>query len=351
MSLFKSLSIDDIRQRGSIHNVDVQSLRQNLAENDAISALEADLLLMLNTACRIKDASWSGFFVETLTDYLVHQTAPEGYVTAATAEWLALRFSRDGRITNHAELDLVVSIIEEARWVPLSLPLIVLRQVRAGIATGQGPLRAGAPVPAGVITDTEVELVRRVLVACDDALPVTRAEAEALFEINAALSDPASHPGWAELYVTAIANAVMWAAGYAVAARSDALGKLEVVSDAAHASDTIRLPCGITSDEIAARLSAADDIAQMNGPAAFSTCRPQSSEERALARLERQRIEIITHDKILEPDIDWLVGQIGGQISARGGQASPNEHRLLARIERSSPALHPALEPLLKTVA
>jgi hypothetical protein len=350
MGLFKSLSIDEIRQRGTIRDVDVQSLRQNLTEDGAVTALEADLLLMLNTACRIKDASWADFFVESLTDYLVHQAAPEGYVTAANAEWLTLRFSRDGRITNHAELELIVSILEEARWAPPSLPLLVLRQMRTGVLTGRGPLRTGAPVLAGVITDPEVELVKRVLVACDDALPVTRSEAEALFDINAAISDPSGHTGWSELYVTAIANAVMWAAGYAVPGRREALGSLSLGA-ATIAATTLELPRGVTSDEIAARLAHSDNITLSRGPSAFSTCRPHSSEERALARLERQRIEIITHAEIAEPDIDWLVGQIGSQISARGGRAGTNEHQLLARIERSSPALHPALEPLLRTVA
>ena len=92
MSLFKSLSIDDIRQRGTIREDDVRSMRRWMAEDGTICALEADLLLMLNGACRIKDASWTSFFVEAVTDYLVHQAEPEGYITAANAEWLTLRF-------------------------------------------------------------------------------------------------------------------------------------------------------------------------------------------------------------------------------------------------------------------
>ena len=48
MSLFKSLSIDDIRQRGTIREDDVRSMRRWMEEDGAICALEADLLVTVH---------------------------------------------------------------------------------------------------------------------------------------------------------------------------------------------------------------------------------------------------------------------------------------------------------------
>lgn len=346
MSLFKSLSIDEIRQRGTIRDVDVRCMRRWIDEDGTISPLEADLLLMLNTACRIKDASWASLFVDAVTDYLVHQAEPEGYVTSANADWLTMRLPGDGRITSHAELELAVSILEEARWAPQSLSRLMLQQVRDAVASGHGPLRAGILMGPGTITDAEVELARRVLAAGDDSLPVTKSEAAVLFEINAALTDPAAHPGWAHLYVQAIANAVMASSGLGVA------GRRQFLSEA--------FPADMEAPAATAPAGAAIRLMNLHSPAeapparsttAFSTIRPLSVEERALARLERQRIEIITCDELAEPEIEWLVERIDGQMSRGPGAVGPNERRLLALVERHSPALHPALAPLVARAA
>jgi hypothetical protein len=346
MSLFKSLSIDEIRQRGTIRDVDVRCMRRWLDEDGTISALEADLLLMLNNACRIKDASWASLFVDAVTDYLVHQAAPEGYITSANADWLTMRFSSDGRITSHAELELAVSILEEARWAPQSLSRLLLQQVCNAVASGQGPLRAGILMGPGTITDAEVELTRRILAAGDDSLPVTKSEAAVLFEINATLADPASHAGWALLYVNAIANAVMTSTGLGVAGRRQFLSEAFAADiEAAGSSGPAGAPLRLLSLQPTAEPPTAPVTT------VFSTFRPLSIEERALARLERQRIEIITCDELAEPEIEWLVERIDGQMSRGSGTVGPNERRLLALVERHSPALHPALAPLVARAA
>lgn len=344
MSLFKSLSIDDIRQRGTIRDEDVRAMRRWMEEDGAISPLEADLLLMLNGACRIKDASWTSFFVEAVTDYIVHQTQPEGYLTAANAEWLTLRFVRDGRITSHAELELAINTLEEARWTPQSLSQLLLQQVRDAVISGQGPLRAGVLMGPGTVTDAEVEFTRRILAAGEDTLPLTKAEARALFEINAALTDPAAHAGWAHLYVTAIANAVMSSSGLGVLGRRELLGDRTLLIDPVSDADRDEGPIG-------PRQISTGSASGIVGITAFSTSRPLSAEERAMARLQRQRIEIITCDEIAEPDIEWLVECIDGQPPAPAARIGANERRLLAVVECHSPTLHPALATLMSKLA
>ena len=64
----------------------------------------------------------------------------------------------------------------------------------------------------------------------------------------------------------------------------------------------------------------------------------QTAEERALARLEHQRIEIITNEEITEAEATWLVSRLG-----RDGRLSPSETALIAYLKHESPKIHPVL--------
>jgi hypothetical protein len=64
----------------------------------------------------------------------------------------------------------------------------------------------------------------------------------------------------------------------------------------------------------------------------------QTTEERALTRLEQQRIEIITNEEIAQAEPAWLCARIG-----RDGHLSPNEAALLSYLRKESPRIHPEL--------
>ena len=64
----------------------------------------------------------------------------------------------------------------------------------------------------------------------------------------------------------------------------------------------------------------------------------QTSEERALARLEHQRIEIITNESINEVEASWLAGRLG-----RDGRLSPSETALVGYLRAENPKIHPVL--------
>ena len=72
----------------------------------------------------------------------------------------------------------------------------------------------------------------------------------------------------------------------------------------------------------------------------------QSSEERALARLEHQRIEIITNEVITQAEASWLCERIG-----RDGRLTPNEAALVAYLQRESPNIHPDLQAAMDRLA
>jgi hypothetical protein len=57
-----------------------------------------------------------------------------------------------------------------------------------------------------------------------------------------------------------------------------------------------------------------------------------------MARLEHQRIEIITNEEITEAEATWLVGRLG-----RDGRLSPSERALVTYLNHESPRIHPTL--------
>ena len=218
MGMFTSIAVDEIRHRGSIRDGDVARLRAAYDESASITAGDAEALFSLHAATPVQDRTWSAFFIEAITEYIVHQAPPEGYVVAENTAWLCAQISTFGRIETSTELALLVHVLESARWTPPSLAAFALDQIRHAVETGKGPLRTGRPITIGEITSEEVELAGRIIRAFggDTGIPVTRAEADALLAINRAIVAGRSTPAWSTLLVRAVGSAVLAPLGHVV---------------------------------------------------------------------------------------------------------------------------------------
>ena len=348
MSILTSLSPDEIRARGSIKDGDVLRLRRAYFEDSTISAEEAEALIALDETCPIKDPAWAEFYVEALADYLVNQVKPEGYIVAENAAWLIERIGRDGRIDSHTELELLVTVIDKARWSPPSLAVYAIDQIKHAVTTGAGPLRAGQPLEPGTITADEIALLKRILFAFAGAggIAVTRAEADALIAINWALAPGRSSTDWTDLYVKAVGNAVLSGLGHVVPSREEALHReawLET-ADPRRGIELLADSLGTDSDAESARARIGGFIGRMLESGAggvWASMRAQSPEERAMARLERQRLEIVTSETIDEVEEGWLLERFG-----QGRNLDDNEKALLAFIKREASALPKAVREL-----
>ena len=329
MSILDAISVTDLCARGSIGEAEVSALRRAFYEDGKIDAVEAERLFQLNTACPVQDASWADCFVEMLTDHVVNQAKPEGYVTAENAEWLVAQICTDGVVDSKTELELLVNVLDKARWSPQSLVAFALAQVSRAVIDGTGPLRAGKSLEAGVINEAEVELLKRILYAFggDGNIAITRPEAEVLFDIDAATAGRANAESWPDLFVKAIANCVMAASGYATPSREQALARETWLEKRGELS-----------------LGAVIGGAVAGGLGGIlSAYREQSSIETAIAALERQKVEIVTAEEVTVAEASWLAERIG-----RDGQISPNEHALLAFLSANSPKVAPDLDALLE---
>ena len=331
MGVLSAVSVPEIKARGSIKDADVWKLRRSYYEDGSISAEEAETILALNDACPIQDPAWADCFIETITDYIVDQAEPQGYLTTENADWLIRRIAKDGRIGSKTELELLLNVLDKARWVPQSLVRFALEQVKDAIISNVGPLRAGKARGAANVGQADVDLLRRVLYSFggDGNIAVTQAEAEVLFDIDAATAAADNHPSWSDLFVKAIANCVLGACGYAAPPRAVALARDAWL-------------------ERRGELSIDEVLANMTGGRKnlFGGYRQQSGEEQAIARLTQQKIEIITRETITPTEVGWLVERIG-----RDGRLTANERSLLMFLKAESPALDPRLGDILQRTA
>lgn len=331
MGVLSAVSVAEMKARGSIKDADVLKLRRSYYDDGNITPDEADIIFALNDACPVQDPAWADCFVETITDYIVEQTTPQGYLTTDNAAWLIQRVSADGRIQSKTEMELLVSVLDKARWAPQSLVAFALEQVKDAVIDGTGPLRTGRLLEPGMVSGADVDLLRRVLYSFggDGNIAVTQPEADVLFDIDAATASAENHPSWRDLFVKAIANCVMAASGYATPPRAQALARDAWLD---------------RRGDLALDRMAAGIVAGFKG--LFGGYREQSEEERAIARLTLQKIEIVTNEAVTMPEAAWLTARIG-----RDGQLTPNERALLMFLKAESPCIHPNLQALVDKAA
>ncbi len=309
---------------------DAEAMRRAVYQDGKIDASELETLFVLDEAAERRDPEWSALFVEAVSDFIVNQEEPQGYVSEANARWLIDRIAKDGVVTTASELELLVTVLEKATSSPDQLSAFALDQVKHAVVDGDGPLAKGVLTP-GRVGAAEADLIRRVLYAFggDGNIAVTRAEAEVLFDINDATAKVDNDPAWADLFVNALANTLMSASGYQPPSREVALRREEWLS-----SET-----GGVGDFFGKMVSGG----LKNIVAAYQ--QPET-EERWAARNQRFSEASAAAEVVNEAEATWLADRIG-----RDGILHENEKAVLRFIAEESPNIHPSLKSLIDKAA
>ena len=332
MSNFGSVSLGALRERGAISAADVLGLRKEVyGGTDNISKEQAADIIDLDRICTVQDPEWHDFYIETIADYIVEQAEPRGYITVQNATWLIGQLESEGQLQTVRGMELLAHILDKSRWSPAGLAQFALTQVKRTVLEGEGRMANGLELEKGVIGEAEVELIRRILFAFggDGNIGISRAEAEVLFDLNEQSIEAENHPSWTDLFAKSIANYVMGASGYQVPSREVALRREKD-----------------DGDDRADKSSFAWKMVSGGLRAIWNSYNEQSREERELARLEQQKIQIITAEAITEEEAGWLVSRI-----QRDGDLCENEKALIKFIREESPNIHPSLKPLLAEAA
>ena len=184
--LMLAAPVAGLAEKGRITADDVQLLRGEVFRDGVVTRAEAESLIALHSSCADRCADWQDFFVEAVTDYLVHQEKPEGYISEDNAAWLVRAISRDGMVDTPVEMELLVTVLEKARSSPPSLAAYALEQVAIAIVDGKGSLGQGRDDRNGRRRSRRGRSAAPHPHACggDGNIAITRAEAEALFRIN-----------------------------------------------------------------------------------------------------------------------------------------------------------------------
>jgi len=325
-------SIPDVMERvlkaRQISDDDVLAMRREVYPDGVIQPDEAERLFRLDDDCTQQSPAWMTFFVEAITDFVVNQADPPGYISEDNATWLINHISHKGKVSSATELELLVNVLDKAEQSPERLIRFALEQVKQGVLSGSGPTRIGVDLLPFRIGAGEVDLLRRMLYAFggEGHSAITRAEADILFDINDAVGNADNHPSWSDLFVKAIANYLMAASGYTPPSRAEAL-RLEKWED----------------DD---RVSTVDFFTRALSGGLRGILAAYSKDTAWDERLKAEQDDIKTSERITDDEAKWLIGRIN-----RSGGMQENERQLLRFIAEESPDINPLLKPLVDKAA
>lgn len=294
---------------------DVLAIRRIIYPDGTISLEEANLLFEVNAQIAAPGEDWRRLFVEALTDFTVYQAAPRGYVTEENVDWLVARIMQDGRVDPATELEVVINVLEKAISAPDQLAVFGLRKVQEQV------LRANR------ISETEVQLLRRVLYAAggQQAIAITRDEAEVIYAIHDARDGQEDDPAWLDLFSKAMLNHLMFASGFTPPTREEALAR------EAWLDDRRVDPMGFLARMV-----------QSLGSVLSVYRQPDFGEEYVARRAAIQA----EAEQITDEEADWLAARL-----LRDGQLSEAERALIAALRSEQPRLHPLIEDALGKLA
>ena len=309
-----------LRDADSLGPEQVRSLRRLVYADDVVSREEAAILLELEESLGPgAPGEWRQLLTEALTDHLVNQVRPAGYISEPDAAWLIERLDQDLGPGPNA-FAMLLRVMERARAVPDPLAAFGLRVVEQVVLSGQGGNVTGECHAPGRVTKADVGALRRVLhVASSEGFgQVTRAEAEVLFGIAEATIDAPNDPSFADLFARAVANHLLSPGGRLPPSAAEALRR-ETWLD-----ESRPLHVGVGS---------------FFRSAVASLVKGAAAPEPAAAALVTGAL---SPERIDTAEAQWLAERIG-----RDGRISDAEHRLLAFLQEETGALPTALADLI----
>jgi hypothetical protein len=214
--------------------------------------------------------------------------------------------------------------------------MFALKAVKTAVVSGDGRVLGQGYLQPGMIGETEVSVIRRIISAAggSNAIRVSREEAEFLFDLNDLIAQSENHPEWETLFAQAIGNYLMAANIYTPLprARAEDLEKW--------AEDTT-----VEATSFMSKLfSSKPDFSGVFG----GKKEPEKGidpQEWYAQKNERTAAEMAEAAPITEDEAAWVVARIG-----RDGKLSKAEIALLQFIKANSPSVHQKLQILFEQV-
>lgn len=191
-----------IAGKAALDAADMERLRRYAYPEGICSKRDVMTLLTINNLCPLKCPEWHDYVVESVTMYIVDRSGPQGIVDDRTAIWLARLVASDGAVHSLVELDIVLRVLETARFAPDFLVTIALDQLRLAVCEDRGAYRHRRVKPwVGVDLDDLLYIYRilrgsvargKVILPPDQLRLLKKIDAETP-------AGRSHHPGWHEL--------------------------------------------------------------------------------------------------------------------------------------------------------
>lgn len=148
---------------------------------------------------------------------------------------------REPSTRHDREFHHLVATIEQSKMAVADLSAAALQDVLNGVITGEGPTAAGRVHFSRTLDPGDAALCARILAGGGGAagLPVTRLEANVLFDIDAAAAERTDDGRFGDLFVKSIAHCALAEAGHKVPPRQVALAPATDLSSWANRSTDI----------------------------------------------------------------------------------------------------------------
>ncbi|HEY7457937.1 MAG TPA: hypothetical protein VH765_04210 [Xanthobacteraceae bacterium] len=209
----------------NINAADVIALLREIYAEGISTRDEADELVAFDHTLADATTEWREFFAETIADHLLLRREPAGQLDTAKAEWLISALSRGRRIATASGFAAVLRMLDTAPKVPPLFAAYAIDQLRVTLIAGDGPAIGKRPHFSRTIDGEDVKLLARMLIAAggEAGQPVSRAEAEALFDLHDAVAGAANDQSFDDLFFKTIAYHLFAGAGQAVPSRREML--------------------------------------------------------------------------------------------------------------------------------
>ena len=204
-----------LTQGRHIDAADVIALLREVYADGIGTRDEADELIAFDHTLGDSPAGWSEFFAATVADHLVRRCEPAGVIDDEKAAWLIGALSHGRRVATSGGFGAVMRSLETARETSPLLAVYAIGQVRFAVTAGTGPAIGTRTHFSRVVDAADVMLLGRILELSGGAHapPVSRLEAEALFDLHDAVAGASNDPTFADLFFRAIASHLLACAG------------------------------------------------------------------------------------------------------------------------------------------
>lgn len=213
-----------LAQGRNINAADVIGLLREVHADGITAREDAEALINFDRSLRETTPAWRDFFSNSLADHLLNRQEPAGAIDEEKVAWLIAHLTAIEPVTTAAGFAVVMRILESAEC-PAQLSAFSISQLRLAIVRGEGPAIGRRPHFSRDIDAEDVVMLARILEAGgnSEGRPVSRDEAEALFDLHDAAAEGNNHPSFDDLFFKAIANYLTASAGHEIAPRREVL--------------------------------------------------------------------------------------------------------------------------------